>query len=184
MSAQKFIAMFLVSKGRDPARAGSGQGSGEACEPEALFDSGATNKVMEESGIKAIPGADRVHRLHQKRGGMELLLPAARKRTGLTALHDQQRNLPGQNLHGLFDVVRMCDLRCLSLIREQDVHETQHSLEIVGPNVVRVIVGVERSRQSGLFRRTKQLRDLWTQSTVQVVRREVQMSGIENVGEI
>ena len=74
---------------------------------------------------------------------MELILAAFCKDAFGSALDDNNGNEPRERVKRVLDIACASQLARLSLVGEEDVHTFQHGLDILGPKVFRVVVGVE-----------------------------------------
>src|SRR5262245_30601455 len=88
--------MSCIAKRFGSTLAGRRQRTGEIAQPQAGIERSSTDKVVQKSCVKAVAGPDRINRRGTHWRRKRQFSSSPRYCAFLTALHDDERNMPGK----------------------------------------------------------------------------------------
>ena len=139
---------------------------------------------MNETGIKAVAGADRIHGRHAQASAAPFCGAFSRDSSVQAKFYDDELAKLREFIDRLLQIIGARDFFCFALVREEYVNERQDLQQIPSPLSFRVIVGVQRSGKALGLSCAKQISDARAQGPVQEVGREVQVSCGKNIIQI
>src|SRR4029079_2752671 len=176
--------IFLIAEGFGASRPGHGESAGAVAAGQARRQICTAKIFVQKAGIEAVAGADRVNcRYIQCRAG-EALFSALRQRALMTEFYHYQGDHFSQLLDGLFRIVGPGDSRRLARIGQQHIDVFQQVFYASAPEVLRIIIGVERDGETGCFQAAKEFSYVRLQGLLEVERRQMKMTRIGKVVEV
>src|SRR5271170_5738213 len=100
---------------------------------------------MNETGVKAVAGADRIDRCHAQPGAAPFFGAFSRDSPVQAKFYDDELAKLREFIDRLPQIIGARDFFCFALVREKYVNERQYLQQIVSPLSFRIIVGVQRS---------------------------------------
>src|SRR4029077_8488256 len=149
---------------------------GKVGECQTIFQFGSAQEEVNETGVESISGPDIVHRLNLRRTETPLFVAGATYRRSRASLHHHHLGQASQKIESMREILCMRDFLGLAIVGQKDIHILQNLVQVLLPAVFRIIVGIERRRQTRFFGLTKQVYDSRAERAVQVERGKMQMA--------
>src|SRR3954469_3711137 len=95
---------------------------------------------------------------------MEAIFAAHGEGALRAAFDHDDRNEPRQGVERGLNIVSAGELAGLALIGQKNIHMLEYGLDVISPKIFRVVIGVERGGEAGLFHLKEQARQIGAQS--------------------
>jgi len=150
VTREKLFAPGAVAEGFCSAGTGDGERAGEIADAQALIERGAADVLAEEAGDEAVTGADGVDDGVERDGGTVEALAAAAGDCALRAeFDDDQRDALREPADSGLERAAAGDFHGFALVGEEDIDERKDIAQAGLPEIVGIVVGVEREGEAG-----------------------------------
>ena len=167
---QEALAINLVAERFRSSRPSHGERARTVATGQAGWEIRALQILVQEPGVEAVPRADRIDRRYSQCGTDETFFSPLRQRAFVTEFHNDQGNHPGELLNGKFRIVGPRDPRGFARVGEQHIDVLQQIFQAPAPEVLRIVIGIERDGESFSFQPAKQLAYIGPQRLLQIER--------------
>ena len=116
MALKEMISILQVSKRFRPSSARSGECRRNIPGIQAALQIAATEELVQEAGIEAVPGADRVHDFHRRSRTDKAIASALRRCPFCAALYNNERHDCSQFGYSVFNVLSSGNLLRLARV--------------------------------------------------------------------
>jgi hypothetical protein len=176
--------MLRFAKCFGAARARDGERTHDVPEFQTVLDRFAADILMDKTGIETVAGADVVDRFHFRRPGFESGFGRDGHGSLGASLYHYNCNFLGKAFRREIETVNLGEFARLAGIGKKDIDIFEELREIREPAIVRIVIGIQGSGQSGGFGLAKNLGQGRLQGFLQKIRRNVQMFCAEDVVEV
>src|SRR5260221_3461797 len=175
--------MFIAER-FSASRASRRERSGSIAKSQAVFDAGAANILMYEARIKTVARTDGIKDFNVWWSRRKFFIASPRDRAAWAALHHHDRHVVGERAQRVCRFAFSRKAIGLAFIEQQQINIFQERVNVARPAILRIIVGVERRRQTMLLGLPKKLRQSRLHAFLQKIRRQMHMLGVENMIQI
>ena len=98
---------------------------------------------MQEACVKTVSCPNSINGLNGERSSTKALFPAFGEHALRTALDDNDGNEMRQDIERSINVSCLCDFTSFVFVRQKNIDAFEHGLDVIGPKIIRVIVGIE-----------------------------------------
>ena len=141
---KEFLEFAAVAESFRASGGSRGKCASEISVLKTSRDISATQILGQETSIEAIAGAHRIDDIHLRRCCRESLTAVDGSCTLSPEFYNHCGNLLRETGNCGFEVIAARNLLCLALVRQDDVDIGQRFCQRTGPEVLGIVVGVER----------------------------------------